>query len=131
PDTRESRRRLATARAHDDAPAIRRVALERRLHDGIRRAGVAPHEREVFLAEALLLELPRERELRDVRLRDDDHSARVLVEPMDDPRSTGLTAGPRAHPSEHRIHEGPGLVTVRGMDDETGGLVHDDDVLVL
>ena len=54
-DAAEPRGRLAATGAHDHAPAILGVTLDRRLDDGVRVAGVAPDEREVFLLEALSL----------------------------------------------------------------------------
>ena len=81
----EPSHRVAAAGADDHAPPVVRVAEQRRLDDRGGISGISPDEREVLLAESLRLQLSSERQMRDVILRDDEHAARVLVEPMHDP----------------------------------------------
>ena len=57
---------VAATRADHHPPAVLGVALERRFDERLGLAGVAPHQREVFLGEPLRLQLPPERELMEL-----------------------------------------------------------------
>src|SRR5256885_9973633 len=65
-DPPKARRRLTARRPHHHAAAVVGITLERRLHDRLLIAGIAPDQCEVFLRETLSLKLTAERELRDV-----------------------------------------------------------------
>jgi hypothetical protein len=64
-----------------------------------------------------------------VRAGEDEQAARVAVETVDHARALGvLTAG---HPARERLHQRARPVPAPRMDDDAGGLVDDDQVLVL
>ena len=127
----EPSHRVAAAGADDHAPPVVRVAEQRRLDDRGGISGISPDEREVLLAEPLRLQLSSERQMRDVILRDDEHAARVLVEPMHDPGTRRRAAGLGHDASDDRVHQRAGRVTVCGVHDQPRGLVHHDHILVL
>ena len=67
-----------------------------------------------------------------LRLRDDEESRGVLVEPVDDPRTCDAAdAGEIGAVVEKGVHERAGEVSGRGVDDHAGRLVDDKEVVVL
>src|SRR6266480_4218099 len=98
----ETGRGLAPAGTHDHAAPVTRIAKKRRLDDGGGAAGITPHERDILLAELLRLDLPGEREVSGVVLRDDENTARVFVEPVHDPGPRRRTTGIGRDPSNDR-----------------------------
>src|SRR5688572_17001387 len=62
-DARKTRDRVAAAGPNQHASPVIRIAQQRRFDDRRGIAGVAPHQREVFLRETLRLQLPPEGEL--------------------------------------------------------------------
>ena len=66
-----------------------------------------------------------------LRLRDDDEPRCVLVEPVDDSRPRhAADSGERRAVVQQSIHERAGEMARRRMHDHSGGLVHDDHVVV-
>ena len=112
-----------------------RVAPDRRLDPTDGRRDAPGDEGLVRLADSARLELGHERLLRRVVLGDHQQAARVAVEPVDDagPRDPGDAAVLRStRPGQQRVHERVAVVMAgRRMDDETGRLVDDEQVVVL
>ncbi len=92
----------------------------------------APHERDVFLLDLAILELPRQFLVRGIVLRDDHHAGRAAIEPVDDSRPQhAADAAEVGDVMQQRIDERAGGVTRAGMHDHARRLVDDDDVGIL
>ena len=78
-------------------------------------------------------ELPRQPLVREVVLGDDQQPRRVLVDAVDDPgpRDPADPAQRSAAMVEQRIDHRPVAIARGGVDDEPGGLVDDEQMLVL
>src|SRR4029079_648397 len=87
----------------------------------------AADEREVLAFERTRLHQRLQALVRLLALGDHEQSRRVAVEPVNDPRSLRVTAGE----ARDALRERPGGMSRSGMDDQTGGLVDDREVLVL
>ena len=114
--------------------AVLRVAPDRCLDASDRRRHRALHQRLVRLADAAGLELRHERGLRAVLPGHHQQPARVAVKAMDDPGP--LDAGDPAvlgatGPPEQGVDHRPRCVARRRMHDEAGGLVDDQQVVIL
>ena len=110
------------------AQRIAAIASDRRVDATAQRARPAADERKVLPLERAL---PHERLKPRVcllGLRDDEQPRRVAVEAVNDPAALLLAAGGDADES---MHERPRVVTGSRVDDEAGGLVDHDEVLVL
>ena len=92
--------------------------------------GPAVDDRQILLYEASCLHRLREPRVRGLGLRDDEDAGGVLVETVDEPGAVRLAA-PLLRAEEERVHEGAVPVPDRGVDDEAGRLVEDEEVLVL
>ena len=81
----------------------------------------------------MVLELRGERGVGGVVFRRDDEAGGILVDPVDDAGALfPADAGERvAAVREQRVDQRPVRVPRRGMDDESLGLVDDDDIRVL
>ena len=134
---------LADAVAGHRRPAVRddrhlgavfRVAPDRRLDPADRRRDAPLDERLVGLLDPTGLELGHDRGLRGVVPRDHQQTARVAVEAVDDPGplDTGDPApGRSVAVGEQGVDQGVAGMTGRRVDDEPGGLVEDQQVVVL
>ena len=92
----------------------------------------ARDDRQVLLLDRAGLELGGERVVGLVVLGDDDHAARVAVEPMDDARPRRPAAlAHRAEMMGQRPGERAVPMPLGRVDDHPGRLVHDDDRIVL
>ncbi len=78
-------------------------------------------------------ELGGEAVVGDVVLGDDDEAARVLVEPVDDPRPPHAADAGQAGTAmgDEGVDEGPAGMARCRVDDEAGGFVDDDEIVVL
>src|SRR5579862_5367214 len=104
------------------------VPADRRLDAAAPRLRTAVHEREVDPFERPLAhELAQPLECL-LRARRDEQARRVAIEPVDDARALRVTAAELPH---ERIDERVAAMTGAGMDDEAGGLVDHQQVLVL
>ena len=126
----EVRHRVARAvRVQGLAGRVAAVAPERRLDAAFPRAWAAADERRVGPLEAVGLDELLQALVRLVRPRDDEQAGGVAVEPMHDSRP--LLVAARCSAGENAVDEGPAPVAGRRVDDDAGGLVHDEQVLVL
>jgi len=106
------------------------VTAERRLDPAASRARPAADERQVAAVEQSLADEILKPAVGLLGPGDDKESRRVAVEAVDDARP--LRDVPPGDPSrEERLHERPARVARRGMDDDPGRLVDDEQVLVL
>ena len=89
-------------------------------------------DRAVDLADVIVRrEILGERVHGDLRLGDDHHAGGVLVEPVHDARTRhAADAFEVGAMVQDGVHERAGVVSGRGMDDETGGLVENEDVVI-
>jgi len=86
------------------------------------------HERDVVLHDLARAELLRQTLVRLVRLGGDDQPRRVAVEPVHDARPRVASArGELPEMKSERVGERAPRDSGRGVDDEAGGLVDDDD----
>ena len=108
--------------------ALRRVASDRRV-DRRRARQVAEDDRDVLPLDAARRQLPDEVDLRGLRLRDDDEPARVLVEAVHDARAR--QRGQRGRVMQQRVLQRAVAVAGARMHDEAGGLVEDEERVVL
>ena len=132
---------LPDAVAGDGAPsvgdhrhplAVLRVAPDRRLDPADRRRHRALDQREVGLADAAGLELGHHRCLRGVVAGDDQQARGVAVQAVDDPRPGDAgDAAVVVAAGEQRVDQRAAPVPGRRMHDQPGGLVHDQQVVVL
>ena len=111
-----------------EAGAAARIAADRRLDDEVGRGG-AEREGPVLALDGALLKLAHEVRLGGKRAGDDHEAGRVAVEAVDDAR-TGHLAELGIAPQQAVEQRAAGVARAR-MHDETGGLVDDDDRIVL
>ena len=105
------------------------VAADRRLDPALPRLRPAAHERLVASLESPPPDEVAETPVRVLRARDDEQARRVAVEPVHDPRA--LRSLTSAQTPEQAVHERAGRVSGRRVDDDAGGLVDNEEVLVL
>lgn len=92
----------------------------------------APGEGDIFLLRRAIFELVREGVECAVILGDDHDAARVAVESVDDAGPLlAADSGEVGAVVEEGVDEGSRLVAWRGVHDEVGGLVDDDEVVIL
>mgnify|MGYP003159097729 CR=1 FL=1 len=111
-----------------EAGAAARIAADRRLDNEVGRGG-AEREGPVLALDGALLKLAHEVRLGGKRAGDDHEAGRVAVEAVDDAR-TGHLAELGIAPQQAVEQRAAGVARAR-MHDETGGLVDDDDRIVL
>jgi len=105
------------------------VTSDRRVDRSAPGARLAHDQREVLARQGPATDETLQLLVRLVRARDHEQSRRVPVEAMDDSRPILLPAlGPCGR---ERLCERASGVTGRGVHHDTGGLVHDEEVLVL
>ena len=95
--------------------------------------GTPVDDREIAPLDAVRGELPGEPLMSDVGLGDDQQPRRVLVDPVDDARP-GNAADPRkaaAAMMQQRVDQSAVRIARRRMDDQPGGLVDDQQMLIL
>ena len=109
--------------------AVAAVAADRRVDRAGARLRPPVDQRQVFAPHAPLHDHLLERAMDGVVLGDDQQPRGVAVKPMDDSGTPRLLAAGAA-PGQ-RLRERAGPVTARRMDDDAGGLVDDQQVLVL
>ena len=100
----------------------------------MRRPGLhdAPDERDVFLLDLAIVELPRQFLVRGVVLGHDHHAGRAAIEAVHDARAhLAANAAQVGKMMQQRVHERPRAVAGGGMDHHAGGLVHHGQILVL
>src|SRR5580765_5275560 len=86
-----------------------------------------PHERDIFLLDLAILELPRQFLVRGIVLRDDHHAGRAAIEAVDDSRPQhAADAAEVGDVVQQRIDERARGVTRAGMHDHARRLVDDD-----
>jgi len=106
------------------------VAADRRLDAAASRARPATDERQIAAVERPLANELLQSAVGLLGAGDDEESGRVAVEAMDDARPfRGISPGNA--PREERLHERSTRVARRGMNDDPGRLVDDEQVLVL
>ena len=106
------------------------VAADRRLDAAGSRTWPASHEREVATVEPPLANEHLKPLVSLLRACDHEQPRSVAVKTVDNPGA--LRHVPARDPAlEQGVHEGPVSVPCRGMDDDSGRLVHDEEVLVL
>ena len=92
----------------------------------------APHERDVFLFDLAIVELPRQLDVRAVVLRHHHQARRSAIEAMHDARpQLAADAAEIVHLVEQRVDERALRVPGGGMHHHARRLVHDDEVRVL
>ena len=117
--------------------AVARVAADGRVNDANGPLGRAPDQREIIAHQmhlaAVVGEQGRQALMGRVGLGDDEQARRILVEPVHDARPTHAADARQgvAAMADQRIDERARLVACGRMHDEAGGLVDDDEVLVL
>ena len=120
------------AAADGHALAVHGVAGDGAVHGTGRGAGAAADHGEVSFFRGALGELPGERGVGGIVFRDQDATAGVLVETVDDSRSQGVAArGDEAAVVEDGVDQRALPVTRGGMDNEAGRLVQAEQVVVL
>ena len=142
---RERQRRRRTARARTmrvTASRLRRaradiflrfdrIAADRRV-DAPARLHLAPDERDVFLLDLAIVELPRQLLVRRVVLGDDHQPRRAAIEPVHDARPLlAADAAEIVDVMEQRVDQRAARVPGRRMHDHARRLVDDDEVAVL
>ena len=120
------------APADSHALAMDRVPCDGAVDDTGRGAGASAHDGEIRFARRAVGKLARESGVRGIIFRDEDATAGVLVETVDDAGAQDMTAGGNARAMvEDRVDQRALPVTRGGMDDEAGRLVQTKQVLVL
>ena len=116
-----------------DLLAVRRRAGERRVDRAFGRLRNAGDDRQVAPVDAVGGELLGQPLMGDVVLGDDQQARRILVDPVDDPgpRHAADAATGSAAMMEQRVDQRPVAVAGGGMDDQPGGLVDHQQMLVL
>src|SRR5947208_13413278 len=129
---------LAAAFAHRHTVARTRVAIDRAIDPAVRAVGRPPNKREIAALErraaaAVIGELCSQRRMRAIVLRHYHETRRILVEPVDDagPALAADAGQAVAAMSDQGVDQRSGPVAGGGMNDKTGGLIDDDDVVVL
>ena len=107
-----------------DAP----VAADRGVDRAGQRGRAPLDERDVLAVDVARLQRRLQRAQHGVALGDDEQAARVAVQAVHDAGAHRVAAG---GPAGERLHERPALVPRGGVHDDAGGLVHDEQVLVL
>jgi hypothetical protein len=106
----------------DRVASDRRDRSASRLHD-------SPDERDVFLLDLAIVELPRQLEVRGVVLRHDHHARRSAIESMDDPgRRSPPIAAEIGQVMQQRIDQRARRMSRARMHDHPGRLVQHGDV---
>ena len=109
--------------------AVDGMAADRRRNATRPRHGDAMHQRLIDLAHAAILELRRQRVKGSIVLRHDEQSARLLVQPVDDSRPLhAADAAEGAAVVQQRVDQRAARVPRRGMDDQAGGLVENENI---
>jgi hypothetical protein len=127
----EVRRRLSgLIRVERPARRIGSVAADGGLDPAPPRTWAPAHERDVGSLQLAPADEVLEAPVRLARAGDDEEARRVPIEPVHDPRPLGVLS-PGGSTLQQSVDERAVSVTGRGMDDDTGGLVHDEEVLVL
>ena len=112
--------------------AVMTAAADQRPDRPRRRRRRPPHQRQVFLVHGACLELCRKTGHRGIVLRHDHHPARVLVQPVHDPRpSLAPHPGQVGTPVKQGVDQRAGPVSRGGMHHEARFLVEHDDVAIL
>jgi hypothetical protein len=109
--------------------SVAAVAADRSLDPAGSRSWRAQDEREVATLDPPLANRVREPRVRLVGAGDDQQAGGIAVEPVDDPRPLGIPTG--GAEGEQAVRQGRSLGGAGGMGDEAGGLVDDEQVLVL
>src|SRR5690606_34375323 len=110
---------------------------DRKIDRAAARLRHAPDNREISARErtgaAMVCKLFRELAVRLVRFGNDEQPARVLVEAMHDAGALLAADAREARPAmgDQRINKRSFFISRGGMDDESGGLVDDDQLVVL
>jgi hypothetical protein len=127
----EVRDRLAgNGRVERVARGIGSVAPDRRLDPAAPGPGPSANERQVLAVDCAPADQPLQTPVRLLRPSHDEQPGRVAVEPVNDPGPLGLLAARRGM-GEQPVDQGPDRVSGRRVDDEAGGLVDDEQMLVL
>ena len=128
-DARNGVAGAAGARRHLDA--VLRIAADRGV-DALALLHQSPRQRDVFLLDFAIVELPRQLLVRIVVLGDHHHARRALVEPMHDAGTDfAADAAQVLDVVQQRVDERAGRIAGGGMDDHARGLVDDHDVGVV
>src|SRR5690606_8714974 len=114
--------------AHGHAQAIDRVTPDRRV-DGTAAGQHAVTDGEITARDGALAHEPDELRVRFERLRDEQHAARVLVQPMHQARARQRLQLRRA--MQQPVHQGAPEVAGARVHHEAGRLVHNQECLVL
>jgi hypothetical protein len=122
---------IAPARPQDGhSGLVQRMPSHWQLDLALRRIGAAVHEGQVLLGDPALGEVARKRVADAPVQGDHEQSGRVLVEPVDNawpeavqPRELGIVV-------QEQVDQGRPLDRWCRMDDQSSGLVQDDQVLV-
>ena len=111
--------------------AVRRVAADGGI-DAAACLHVAPHQRDVFLLDFVIVELSRELVVGRIVLRDDHKPGGPTIEAVHDawPELASHSAQVR-QVVQQRVHDRARGMTCAGMDDHAGGLVEDGEVTIL
>jgi hypothetical protein len=109
---------------------VGRITPDRRV-DAAPGLDEAPDERDVFLVHFAVFELPRQLLVCAIGLRDDHHTRRAPVEPVNDP-GPHFAADPAQilHVMEQRVDERAGAVAGGRVHDHSRRLVEDDEVFI-
>ena len=109
---------------------IAAIAADRRIDAAARGARPSAHEREVAALDLAPANRLLQRGVGVLGPRDDQQPGGVAIEPMHDPRTLRIRASGGAQ-RQKLAGESSRPLPRSGMHDETGGLVDDDEVLVL
>ena len=126
-------RGFSAAAHHGHGLAVAGIAADGALDLALARLRDAPDDREIGALDPACREIGGERGVRTLGLGDDHEAARILVEPVHDPRPPHA-AYPRealAAVREEGIDEGAVGISGSGMNDEARGLVEHQQRLIL
>jgi hypothetical protein len=117
-------------RIEGDSRRVAAIAAYRGLDTTVLRARPAANEGQVLPLDPPLAEQPLQAAVGFVRAGHHEQARRVTVEPVDDPRPLCLPTS-RDGMGQQAVNEGPAAVPRGRMHDDAGGLVDDEQVVVL
>ena len=119
-------------RDHRHALALPGMTVDRSVHDPVGFPGKAVTYGQIGLVDLPVSKRDGETEVGPIRFRHHQQPGGVLVEPVDDPGTFDTPdAGKVLAVVEEGVDEGACGVAGRGMDNEAGGFIHQQDVIVL